>query len=44
LARVKITGVTKNAGIEGIYRYVLILMLFSPIMISACMALFKRRI
>jgi len=34
----------KNTGIEGIYADVLILMGFSVVMISGCMALFKRQV
>jgi ABC-2 type transport system permease protein len=34
----------KNTGIEGIYKDVLVLAGFSAIMISACIALFKRQI
>ena len=34
----------KNTGIEGIYADVLILMGFSVVMVSGCMALFKRQV
>jgi len=34
----------KNTGIEGVYRDVLILMLFSAVMIAGSMALFKRQL
>ena len=34
----------KNTGMEGIYRDVLILLLFSVVLISSCIALFKRQL